>query len=242
MDKENKKKLKIFLQLIIQYIDDVDYLGINEFFRNNCRHYIELGIVFPDILNTFFKEKFSSFEKLLNNKFLINGKFFDFIKYGIVLFYLSLNNDLTNQFSFNYTVILTQLIKKVEPKETNNLLVKTILLNHMIIMAKFSQLFNPSINNTFEVILLKLIDIDNIPIKEDFSDIKVFFPKETNLNINLVKETIIELVSRSLHEYSILLKNDINYDTIFERIYGVCMSMLNSQSEFISVHSKQSLI
>ncbi len=74
MDKENKKKLKTFLQLILQYIDDVDYVGINEYFRNNCRHYIELGIVFPDTLNSFFKEKFSSLEKLLNHKLVPNDK------------------------------------------------------------------------------------------------------------------------------------------------------------------------
>jgi len=237
LDKENKKKLKTFLQLILQYIDDIEYLGVNEYFKNNCRHYIELGIVFPDVLNSYFKEKFSSLEKLLNNKLVPNDKLIDFIKYGIVLCYLSLNNDLTNQFSFNYTVILTQLIKKVEPKDTNHLLIKTVLLSNMIIMAKFSQLFNPFIANTFEVVLLKLVDIDTVSVSEDFNEIKEFFSKETNINISLVKERIIELVTRSLHEFSIILKNDINFDTIFDKISSICYNILNSQHEFISIHS-----
>ncbi len=237
MDKENKKKLKTFLQLILQYIDDIEYLGVNEYFKNNCRHYIELGIVFPDVLNSYFKEKFSSFEKLLNDKFTINDKFIEFIKYGMVLCYLSLINDLTNQFSFNYTVILTQLIKKVEPKDTNNLLVKTILLSNLILMAKFSQLYNPFITNTIEVVLLRLVDIQTISINEDFNQIKQFFTKEDNININMVKERIIELTTRSLHEFSIILKNDINYDTIFDRIFTICYNILNSQAEFISIHS-----
>jgi hypothetical protein len=237
LDKENKKKLKTFLQLILQYIDDIEYLGVNEYFKNNCRHYIELGIVFPDVLNSYFKEKFSSFEKLLNDKFTINDKFIEFIKYGMVLCYLSLINDLTNQFSFNYTVILTQLIKKVEPKDTNNLLVKTILLSNLILMAKFSQLYNPFITNTIEVVLLRLVDIQTISINEDFNQIKQFFTKEDNININMVKERIIELTTRSLHEFSIILKNDINYDTIFDRIFTICYNILNSQAEFISIHS-----
>ena len=237
LDKENKKKLKIFFLLILQYLDDVQYYHINEYLRNNCRHYIELGILFPDSLNTFFKEKFISFEKLINVKHDFNNKLMNFIQYSVVLCYLSLNADLTNQFNFNYTVILTQIIKKIQPNNTINLLIKIVLLGNMIMMEKYSNLFNPFIMNTLEVILLKLLEIENIPHGEGTNLINQFFPAGTNINISLVIQRIIELTIRNLSEIANILKNEINYDTIFHNILSICLNLLKSESECIIPHS-----
>ena len=230
LDKENQKKINIFLNLIFQYLEEVDFNEINEYLHLNCKHYIEFAVSYPETINTFFKKKYEFFEEILKKSVDQNiNEMIIIIKYGIVLSYLSLNTDITNQFSSNFAIICSQLIKLLSTDNINHLLHKTLLLSTLTLLSKSSNFYNPFIINTCEVILSKIIflQINSLEVGEnDRKIIKEFFPQDTDLNFKIIVDRIIDLTFTSIAEMIKFLKNDINFDSIFENIMGY-LSKLN---------------
>ena len=209
---------------------------------NTHRHYIDLGLTFPEVINTFFKEKFQYFEKVLHSK----ESFEDLdilLKNGVVLSYLSLNTDLTNQFCFNFVVIISQLTKKMSTNKANTFLYKSLLLSTLVFISKFSNLYNPFIINTIEVLLWKLGELEKIEFDEkQLESLKVLFPSKTDLDLKSILTKAVDLIINSLNEVTNLYKSDINYDALFDTILASCSKLLQSENIIINLQSKYLLI
>lgn len=209
---------------------------------NTHRHYIDLGLTFPEVINTFFKEKFQYFEKVLHSK----ESFEDLdilLKNGVVLSYLSLNSDLTNQFCFNFVVIISQLTKKMSTNKANTFLYKSLLLSTLVFISKFSNLYNPFIINTIEVLLWKLGELEKIEFDEkQLESLKVLFPSKTDLDLKSILTKAVDLIINSLNEVTNLYKSDINYDALFDTILASCSKLLQSENIIINLQSKYLLI
>ena len=209
---------------------------------NTQRHYIDLGLTFPEVINTFFKEKFQYFEKVLHSK----ESFEDLdilLKNGVVLSYLSLNTDLTNQFCFNFVVIISQLTKKMSTNKANTFLYKSLLLSTLVFISKFSNLYNPFIINTIEVLLWKLGELEKIEFDEkQLESLKVLFPSKTDLDLKSILTKAVDLIINSLNEVTNLYKSDINYDALFDTILASCSKLLQSENIIINLQSKYLLI
>ena len=205
---------------------------------NTHRHYIDLGLTFPEVINTFFKEKFQYFEKVLHSK----ESFEDLdilLKNGVVLSYLSLNSDLTNQFCFNFVVIISQLTKKMSTNKANTFLYKSLLLSTLVFISKFSNLYNPFIINTIEVLLWKLGELEKIEFDEkQLESLKVLFPSKTDLDLKSILTKAVDLIINSLNEVTNLYKSDINYDALFDTILASCSKLLQSENIIINLQSK----
>ena len=209
---------------------------------NTHRHYIDLGLTFPEVINTFFKEKFQYFEKVLHSK----ESFEDLdilLKNGVVLSYLSLNTDLNNQFCFNFVVIISQLTKKMSTNKANTFLYKSLLLSTLVFISKFSNLYNPFIINTIEVLLWKLGELEKIEFDEkQLESLKVLFPSKTDLDLKSILTKAVDLIINSLNEVTNLYKSDINYDALFDTILASCSKLLQSENIIINLQSKYLLI
>ena len=209
---------------------------------NTHRHYIDLGLTFPEVINTFFKEKFQYFEKVLHSK----ESFEDLdilLKNGVVLSYLSLNTDLTNQFCFNFVVIISQLTKKMSTNKANTFLYKSLLLSTLVFISKFSNLYNPFIINTIEVLLWKVGELEKIEFDEkQLESLKVLFPSKTDLDLKSILTKAVDLIINSLNEVTNLYKSDINYDALFDTILASCSKLLQSENIIINLQSKYLLI
>ena len=205
---------------------------------NTHRHYIDLGLTFPEVINTFFKEKFQYFEKVLHSK----ESFEDLdilLKNGVVLSYLSLNTDLTNQFCFNFVVIISQLTKKMSTNKANTFLYKSLLLSTLVFISKFSNLYNPFIINTIEVLLWKLGELEKIEFDEkQLESLKVLFPSKTDLDLKSILTKAVDLIINSLNEVTNLYKSDINYDALFDTILASCSKLLLIQGLSLLLLSK----
>jgi hypothetical protein len=209
---------------------------------NTHKHYIDLALTFPEVINTFFKEKFQYFEKVLHSK----ESFEDLdilLKNGVVLSYLSLNTDLTNQFCFNFVVIISQLTKKMSTNKANTFLYKSLLLSTLVFISKFSNLYNPFIINTIEVLLWKLGELEKIELDEKhIESLKVLFPSKTDLDLKSILTKAVDLIINSLNEVTNLYKSDINYDALFDTILASCSKLLQSENIIINLQSKYLLI
>ena len=127
--------------------------------------------------------------------------------------------------------------------KANTFLYKSLLLSTLVFISKFSNLYNPFIINTIEVLLWKLGELEKIEFDEkQLESLKVLFPSKTDLDLKSILTKAVDLIINSLNEVTNLYKSDINYDALFDTILASCSKLLQSENIIINLQSKYLLI
>lgn len=226
---ENKKFLKIFFKIFLEYlIKHLELTKTSDFIHKFYFIISELSLLYPQTLNETiiqFLEESNNSEISLDKNFLIN--------FSIFFSYFTNKLNVTNQILSNYLIQSNKNLQKLELYEKENILIENLIMKIFVlgmneILLENIKSYDPFLINQIEYLLNNyVIILKNMNIK-DFKSFELSEQKNNTISIlNYLREDskanqnliILKCFNKLLfiiHSYIICLKDDINNDSIFK--------------------------